>query len=86
MSGNEKWALTPRLRFPEFREAEEWENKPVGEVFRVTRGEVLAMSRVKENPSEDSPYPVYSSQTKKHRRNCPRNSGSLPMNSAARCG
>jgi type I restriction enzyme S subunit len=54
----------PRLRFPEFRDAGEWESKPVGEVFRVTRGEVLAMPQVKEEPSEDFPYPVYSSQTK----------------------
>lgn len=54
----------PRLRFPEFREAREWEQKAVGEVFRVTRGEVLAMPRVKDAPSADYPYPVYSSQTK----------------------
>lgn len=61
---NEKSALVPRLRFPEFREAEGWEEKTVGEVFRVTRGEVLAMPRVKDAPSADFPYPVYSSQTK----------------------
>ena len=54
----------PRLRFPEFREVGEWEDKSVGEVFRVTRGEVLAMPRVKDTPSADFPYPVYSSQTK----------------------
>lgn len=54
----------PRLRFPEFREAGEWEEKAVGAVFRVTRGEVLAMPRVKDAPSADFPYPVYSSQTK----------------------
>lgn len=54
----------PRLRFPEFREAGEWEEKTVGEVFRVTRGEVLAMPRVKDAPSVEFPYPVYSSQTK----------------------
>ena len=54
----------PRLRFPEFRDAGGWEEKTVGEVFRVTRGEVLAMPRVKDTPSADFPYPVYSSQTK----------------------
>ena len=54
----------PRLRFPEFREAGEWEEKAVGEVFRVTRGEVLAMPRVKAAPTAGFPYPVYSSQTK----------------------
>lgn len=59
-----KRPLVPRLRFPEFREAGEWETKLVREVFRVTRGEVLAMSLVKDKPDESYPYPVYSSQTK----------------------
>jgi len=54
----------PCLRFPEFRDAGEWEEKSVGKVFSITRGEVLAMPQVKEIPSEDFPYPVYSSQTK----------------------
>ncbi len=54
----------PRLRFPEFRGKGEWEEKEVGEVFRVTRGEVLAMPLVKDERTEDAPYPVYSSQTK----------------------
>jgi len=54
----------PRLRFPEFREAGEWEINKVGEIFRVTRGEVLAMPLVSEKPTSEMPYPVYSSQTK----------------------
>ena len=54
----------PRLRFPEFEGSDEWEIKSVGDVFRVTRGEVLAMPQVKDVPSEGFPYPVYSSQTK----------------------
>lgn len=54
----------PRLRFPEFRDAPEWEEKEVGEVFKVTRGEVLSMLLVQEKQSEEKPYPVYSSQTK----------------------
>src|SRR5699024_702808 len=33
----------PRLRFPEFRDAGEWEKKEVGKIFKVARGEVLAM-------------------------------------------
>lgn len=37
----------PLLRFPEFRNAPHWEEKEVGKVFRVTRGEVLAMPLVK---------------------------------------
>jgi type I restriction enzyme S subunit len=54
----------PRLRFPAFRDNGEWEEKEVGEVFKVTRGEVLAMPLVKNERTEDAPYPVYSSQTK----------------------
>lgn len=55
---------SPCLRFPEFRDKPEWEEKEVGDVFKVTRGEVLAMPLVKQRQSSDSPYPVYSSQTK----------------------
>ena len=54
----------PRLRFPEFRDKPDWAEKEVGEVFTVTRGEVLAMPLVKDERTDDSPYPVYSSQTK----------------------
>ena len=56
--------LLPRLRFAEFRGAGEWEKKAVGDIFQVTRGEVLAMTRVKDFRSAEFPYPVYSSQTK----------------------
>ena len=55
---------SPRLRFPEFRNAPEWDLREVGEVFRVTRGEVLAMPLVKGERLPQAPYPVYSSQTK----------------------
>ena len=54
----------PRLRFPEFQTAGEWEVKAVGDVFKVTRGEVLSMTLVKDETSREAPYPVYSSQTK----------------------
>ena len=54
----------PRLRFPEFRDGPDWEEKEVGEVFEVTRGEVLAMPLVKGEKTGEAPYPVYSSQTK----------------------
>jgi type I restriction enzyme, S subunit len=54
----------PRLRFPEFQDAPEWEKREVGEIFTVTRGQVLAMPRVSETMSDAAPYPVYSSQTK----------------------
>ncbi len=54
----------PRLRFPEFRDMGEWGEKSIGEVFRVTRGEVLSMTLVQSFQSKESPYPVFSSQTK----------------------
>jgi type I restriction enzyme S subunit len=54
----------PRLRFPEFRKAPAWEVKAIGDVFKVTRGEVLAMTLVNDEASNEMPYPVYSSQTK----------------------
>lgn len=54
----------PRLRFPEFRDKSEWETKQIGDVFKVTRGEVLAMPLVSETKSDEKPYSVYSSQTK----------------------
>lgn len=41
-----------------------WKNYRVGDMFTVTRGYVLAASILEENKSSDSPYPVYSSQTK----------------------
>ena len=53
----------PRLRFPEFRDAGEWDEREVGEVFDVTRGKVLAMPLVKDERTDDALYPVYSSQT-----------------------
>jgi type I restriction enzyme S subunit len=54
----------PRLRFPEFQNAGEWEVKAIGDVFRVTRGEVLSMTLVKDEASSEALFPVYSSQTK----------------------
>lgn len=57
--------LVPKLRFPEFQNAGEWEVKAIGDVFKVTRGEVLSMTLVKDEESSDAPYPVYSSQTKR---------------------
>ena len=42
----------------------EWEEKEVGEVFKVTRGNVLAMPLVSESKTETHQFPVYSSQTK----------------------
>ena len=60
----QKGESTPRLRFPEFLGAESWVVKAVGDIFKVTRGEVLSMSHVSDHPTDNAPYPVYSSQTK----------------------
>jgi len=57
-------ALTPKLRFPEFRDAAGWESKEIGDVFQVTRGDVLSMKLVRDSKTAEMPYPVYSSQTK----------------------
>ncbi|MEQ8743962.1 restriction endonuclease subunit S [Parasphingorhabdus sp.] len=54
----------PSLRLPDFQGAADWEEKAVGDVFSVTRGNVLAMTLVDEKPSSEKPFPVYSSQTK----------------------
>lgn len=62
MSNNKK--IIPDLRFPEFVNEGEWEEKEVGEIFEITRGYVLAMSLIKEKQSNEYLYPVFSSQTK----------------------
>ena len=54
----------PKLRFKEFESDGEWEEKKIGDIFKVTRGEVLSMNMVEKNSSKITPYPVYSSQTK----------------------
>jgi type I restriction enzyme S subunit len=59
-----KPALVPKLRFPEFRDADGWWQKEVGDLFQVTRGDVLSMTLVNDEKTEAKPYPVYSSQTK----------------------
>jgi len=56
--------IIPHLRFPEFLEKEGWEIKEVGDIFQVTRGFVLSMTLVKELPTAEYLYPVFSSQTK----------------------
>jgi len=54
--------LVPKIRFKEF--SGEWEKKEVGKIFQITRGEVLSMKLVSGRKNIDTPYPVYSSQTK----------------------
>ncbi|WP_341931567.1 restriction endonuclease subunit S [Streptococcus pluranimalium] len=53
---------TPTLRFKEFDD--EWNNFKIGDIFSVTRGQVLAVNQIKEHKDDDNSYPVYSSQTK----------------------
>jgi len=64
MSKEQKEKLLPDLRFPRFRNMEGWDLIEVGDIFQLTRGNVLAMGFVQQHWSEDAPYPVYSSQTK----------------------
>lgn len=52
----------PRLRFKGFTEA--WEQRKILELFKVTRGCVLAAIQIETEKTNENPYPVYSSQTK----------------------
>ncbi|MGM9978541.1 MAG: restriction endonuclease subunit S [Clostridium sp.] len=58
----EKGKKVPEIRFPEF--TDDWEQRKVSELFKITRGYVLATTEVDEKSSDEKPYPVYSSQTK----------------------
>ena len=42
----------------------EWENKKISDIFKLTRGYVLATSEISELQTSEFKYPVYSSQTK----------------------
>ena len=52
----------PAIRFKGFSDA--WEQRKVSELFRVTRGYVLAATQTETEKTDEKPYPVYSSQTK----------------------
>lgn len=52
----------PEIRFADFQA--EWEQRKVGELFKVTRGQVLAATETSESITDENIYPVYSSQTK----------------------
>jgi len=58
----EKAVNKPEIRYKGF--TDDWEQRKVQEIYRITRGYVLAAPETDENPSDDMPYPVYSSQTK----------------------
>lgn len=52
----------PQIRFKGYVDA--WEQRKVSELFRVTRGYVLAATQTETTKTDEKPYPVYSSQTK----------------------
>lgn len=53
----------PELRFPEFKDSGDWDERKVKDVFDVTRGKVIAKTSVANIKDKDNIYPVYSSQT-----------------------
>lgn len=55
-------AGVPAVRFAGF--AGDWEQRRVSELFKVTRGYVLAAALTEAGRTDEMPYPVYSSQTK----------------------
>ena len=55
-------AKVPELRFAGF--ADDWEERKVKDIFKITRGQVIAATKTSEEKSDISPFPVYSSQTK----------------------
>lgn len=64
---NESKKSQLRLRFTQAngKPFPNWEVKKLGEVYKVTRGNVLSMSLVVEGFDKLNKYPVYSSQTQK---------------------
>lgn len=52
----------PRIRFKGF--TEDWEQCKVNDLFKITRGQVLATSLTTPEKTSENIYPVYSSQTK----------------------
>jgi type I restriction enzyme S subunit len=54
--------FSQKLRFAGFSGG--WEQRKVKEMFKVTRGQVLAATETSKVQSDISPFPVYSSQTK----------------------
>lgn len=52
----------PKRRFKGFTDA--WEQRKVNDIFKITRGQVLATSLTTPKKTSQNIYPVYSSQTK----------------------
>ena len=49
MSGKQQKTLAPRLRFPEFRDAGEWEVKRLGEIGTISKGKGIPKSDIVES-------------------------------------
>ena len=58
----DKITKSPHIRFAGFTDA--WEQRKIGNLFKVTRGNVLAATETVDEKTNEMPYPVYSSQTK----------------------
>lgn len=52
----------PTIRFRGF--TDDWEQRKIFELFKITRGHVLASPLISDTKTGDKPYPVFSSQTK----------------------
>lgn len=61
---NEIKTVVPALRFSEFITGKHWYISKIKDIYQITRGQVLAVSLVKETKDDIYIYPVYSSQTK----------------------
>ncbi|WP_230848133.1 restriction endonuclease subunit S [Myroides odoratus] len=61
-----KKIFSQNLRFKDNNgnEFSRWEFKEIGDVFTITRGNVLSMSLLSNDKDNENNYPVYSSQTK----------------------
>jgi len=57
-------ADVPEIRFKGF--TGKWERKKISEIFKATRGYVLAFPDTSAKKTDENPYPVYSSQTKEN--------------------
>ena len=57
-----KNSMKPQIRFKGFTDA--WEQRKVSNMFKVTRGYVLAATLTSADQTAETPYPVFSSQTK----------------------
>jgi type I restriction enzyme S subunit len=56
MSNQEKIEIVPELRFPEFRDAGEWNVKPLGKICKVLNNRRQPISS---DNREKGPYPYY---------------------------